>query len=147
MANLDKLTDVFINWQVILLSFAVFAILGVIRTVGTEKDKDGKVVGGFAENTWFKRFLPVYPYLFSLGLVFIPGIPMPEAVGKTLAVKILYGIYVGWLTDKVYQIIKKYLEERGIHLEALEQKKAEAAQSTAPATVSLADPTPKDPTP
>lgn len=147
MDKLDKLTDVLINWQVILLSFAVFAILGVIRAVGTKKDKDGKVIGGFAENTWFKRFLPVYPYLFSLGIVFVPGVPLPEIVGKTLAVKILYGIYAGWLTDKVYQIIKKFLEERGVHLEALEQKKAEAAQPPAPAPVSRTDPTPKDPTP
>jgi|WetSurSiteA1Bulk_404760.scaffolds.fasta_scaffold13999_2 hypothetical protein len=116
---MDKITDVLINWQVLLISFAVFAVLGVLRAVGTKKDpKTGAALGGFAENTWFKRFLPIYPYLLSVGLVFIPGVPLPELVGTALAVKILFAIYAAWLSDKVYQIIKKYLDERGIHIEA-----------------------------
>ena len=147
MDKLDTISDVLVNWQVILLSFAVFIVLGVIRAVGTKKDKDGNPVGGFAENTWFKRFLPVYPYLLSTGLVFLPGVPLPAVVVKTMAVKILYAIYAGWLSDKVYQIVKHYLDERGIHLDVLSQAAAKDTPPAPPPTVSRTDPTPKDPTP
>lgn len=143
---MDKIADVFINWQVLLISFGVFAVLGVLRALGTKKDpKTGEAIGGWAENTWFRRFLPVYPYLLAGGIVFIPGVPLPEMVGKTLAVKVLYAIYAGWLSDKVYQVIKHYLEERGVHLEALAEK-AKPAEPLVPTPVSRTDPTPKEPT-
>lgn len=117
---MDKITDVLLNWQVLLISFAVFALLGILRALGTKKDpKTGEAMGGWAECTWFRRFLPIYPYLLSTGIVFIPGVPLPDQVGKTLAVKIMYALYAGWLSDKVYQIIKHYLEERGVHLDEL----------------------------
>jgi hypothetical protein len=115
--KISNILDVFINWQVLLLSFGVFAILGTIRAVGTKRDpKTNEAIGGFAEWTWFKRFLPIYPYILSLALVCIPGIPLP-AIVTTKIVRFLYGVYAGWLTDKVYQVIKNYLDERGIHLE------------------------------
>lgn len=118
MDKLDTIAEVFVNWQVLLTSFAVFAIVSLLRQLGTKKDKDGVVTGGWAENRYFKVILPVLPYLLAIGLIFIPGVPMPEIVAKCspklLAVKILYGIYAGWLSDKSYQVVKKVLEKFGI---------------------------------
>lgn len=107
---MEKLTDVLINWQVILLSFAAFAVVGVIRATGTRKE-EGKVVGGWAQSSLFKGILPVLPYVFTLAFVFIPGTPLPEEASKTIAVKVLYGIWAGWLSDKSYQVIKTTLEK------------------------------------
>ena len=118
MDRLDQLTDVFFNWQVLLVSFVAFAVVSVIRQVGTHKDKDGKVIGGWAENRYFHILLPLLPYVLCLGLIFIPGVPLPEIIVKSspklLAIKILYGIYAGWLSDKSYQVVKKLLEKFGI---------------------------------
>ena len=95
-----------------------FAVVSVIRQIGTKMDKDKNVVGGWAENKYFKIILPILPYGITLGLVFIPGVPLPETVVKAapklLAVKILYGIYAGWLSDKSYQVVKKVLEKFGV---------------------------------
>jgi hypothetical protein len=107
---MEKLTDVLINWQAILLSFAAFAVVGVVRTAGTKKE-EGKVVGGWAQSDLFKGILPVLPYLFTLGFVFIPGTPLPDEVSKTIAVKVLYGIWTGWLSDKSYQVVKTTFEK------------------------------------
>ena len=108
---MDKIVDVLLNWQIFLLAFASFVVLGVIRGMGTKKDKDGKVIGGFAQSRPFQMFLPLYPYAITLGIVFIPGVPLPAEVTKTLAVKILFGIWAGWLSGFSYQLAKKVLEK------------------------------------
>jgi hypothetical protein len=107
----DKIVNVLVNWQALLVAFASFALLGVVRAVGTRKDKDGKVIGGFSQNRWFQMFLPVYPYILALGAVFAPGLPLPVELSKTLAVKILFGIWAGWLSGFSYQLVKKVLEK------------------------------------
>lgn len=108
---MDKITAVMASWEAFLLAFAAFAIIGVVRQVGSKKDKDGNVVGGFAQSRPFKMLLPVYPYALTLGAVFIPGIPIPEKVGAALGAKILFALWAGWLSDKVYEIVKKVLEK------------------------------------
>jgi hypothetical protein len=109
-ANLDKIQDVLINWQAFLLAFASFAVLGTIRAMGTTKDEAGKVTGGWAQNKHFKAVLPLIPYLITVGVVFVPGMPLPELV-KGCAVKILFGIWAGWLSDKSFQVVKSILEK------------------------------------
>ena len=114
---MEKITEVFINWQVLLIAFAAFAVLGVVKKLGTKKNKDKKVVGGFAQNCWFLKFLPVYPYALTMGLCFIPGVPLPAVVTKTLAVKILFGIYAGWLSGFSFQVVKSVLAKSGVKVE------------------------------
>lgn len=111
MGQLDKITDVFVNWQAFLLAFVSFAVLGIVRGMGTRKDKDGKVVGGFAQTRPFQMLLPLFPYLITLGVVFIPGVPLPEALGKTMAVRIFFALWAGWLSGYSFQVIKKVLEK------------------------------------
>jgi hypothetical protein len=113
---MDKITEVFLNWQVLLVSFAAFAVLGVIKNIGTKRDKDKRVVGGFSQNKWFRKFLPAYPYVLTLGFCFIPGVPLPDVVAKTLAVKILFAIYAGWLSGFSFQLIKSLLKKGGIEV-------------------------------
>jgi len=108
---MDKFVDIFINWQILLISIAAFAVMTVVRKIGTRKNKEGKVIGGWAEHRYFKMFMPAYPYVLTLALVFIPGVPLPAIVGKTVAVKILFAIWCGFLSDKVYQIVKNFLEK------------------------------------
>lgn len=118
---MDKITEVFLNWQVLLVAFAAFAVLGVVRNVGTKR-KDGKVVGGFAQHQIFLRLLPLYPYVLALGFCFIPGVPLPEIVTKTLAVKILFGIYAGWLSGFSFQLVKSVLAKGGVKVDEEEPK-------------------------
>lgn len=108
---MDKITSVMASWEAFLLAFAAFAVIGVLRGVGTKKDKNGNVVGGWAQSRPFKMLLPIYPYVLTIGAVFIPGIPLPEKVGTALGAKILYALWCGWLSDKVFEIVKRVLEK------------------------------------
>lgn len=108
---MDKITSVMASWEALLLAFAAFAVIGVLRQAGTRKDKNGNVVGGWAQSRPFKMFLDFYPYLLCGGAVFIPGIPIPEKLGVAVGAKILYAIYCGWLSDKAFAIVKRVLEK------------------------------------
>lgn len=108
---MGKIVEVFINWQVLLISFAAFALLSVIRSVGTKKLPDGRISGGFAQSAPFKMFLPVYPYVLTFIILFIPGAPMPEVAEKTPALQVIYSIYAGWLSGFSFQLVKKVLED------------------------------------
>lgn len=112
---MDKITEVFFNWQMVLISFGVFIIMSIVKRLGTKKS-DSKIIGGFAHHGVFKTILPVLPYPLAIGLLFIPGMPLPEIVEKTptIAVKIMFGLYCGWLSDKVFQIVKGSLEKAGV---------------------------------
>ena len=107
---MEEIMAVLISWQVVLLSFAAFVLLSVTRRMGTKK-KNGEIIGGFAQHRLFKTFLPIYPYAFCLGLVFIPGIPLPEKLTATVGAKLLYAVWCGWFSDKVYQVVKSVLEK------------------------------------
>lgn len=111
--HLDKFVDVFLNWQAVLISFAVFVVLSLVRKVGTQVGKDG-TVKGFAQNKWFQIGLPIYPYLLALLFCLLPKAPLPEIVQTSLATKILYGLYTGWMPDKAVQLIKHALEKVGV---------------------------------
>ena len=107
---MEKIVDVFVSWQVLLLSFAAFAVLSVVRKIGTRKE-GSKVVGGWAQSRAFKLLLPAYPYVLTLGVVFVPGVPLPEVASETVAVKLLFGIYAGWLSSFSFQLVKNVLEK------------------------------------
>jgi hypothetical protein len=112
---MHRITDIFISWQLILISFCTFIVLSVIKRLGTKKDKKtNKIIGGFAHSKLWKILQPVMPYLISLGIIFIPGVPLPEPVTETFAVKILFGLVTGWMPDKSFQIVKNILEKAGV---------------------------------
>ncbi len=107
--------DVFVSWQLVLISFCTFIILSTIKRFGTKKNKKtNKIIGGFAHSKLWKILQPVMPYIIALGLIFIPGVPLPESVDKTLAVKIMFGLVAGFLPDKSFQIVKNILEKMGV---------------------------------
>ena len=108
---MDEFRQVFLSWQAFLLAFGAFTVLGIVRQIGTKRNKDRKVIGGWAESRLFKMFLPVYPYLLTLILIFVPGIPLPEKLSGTLATKILYALWCGWASDKSFQIAKNVFEK------------------------------------
>lgn len=107
---MDKITAVIVSWQAFLLAFAAFAIIGVVRNMGTKKE-NGVVVGGWAQSNVFKMLLPLTAYVICLGLVFVPGIPLPAELPATVGAKVLYAIWCGWFSDKSYQVIKSILEK------------------------------------
>ena len=105
---IKTLGEIFFNWQVLLISFSAFTVLKLVRKVGTKLEggkTGGAPIGGFAQHRTFRTFLPVYPYILAMGLCFLPGIPLPEQVSATIALKVMYGVYAGWLADKSYQVI------------------------------------------
>ena len=111
---IKTLGEVFLNWQVLLISFSAFAVLSVVKKMGTKREgdkKDGKIIGGFAQSKWFKAGKPAYPYALAMGLCFIPGVPLPEKVSATIALQVMYGIYAGWLSDKSYQLITNFVNK------------------------------------
>jgi hypothetical protein len=110
---MDKIVDVFLSWQIILISFCTFIVLSTIKRIGTKK-KDKKVIGGFAHSKPWKMLQPVFPYPVSIGLCFIPGVPLPEMANTSLATKIMFALVAGWLADKVFQIVKGVLEKAGV---------------------------------
>jgi len=110
---MDKIVDMFLGWQIVLISFCTFVVLSTIKRIGTKK-KDGKIVGGFAHHGVWKSLQPVLPYPLSVGLCFIPGVPLPEMATSSLATKIMFGLVAGWLADKVFQIVKGALEKAGV---------------------------------
>ena len=111
---MDKITEVFLNWQLLLISFCTFIVLSTVKRLGTKKNGEKKIVGGFAHTKPFKMFQPVMPYPISIGLCFIPGVPLPEIVTTTLAVKIMFALVAGWFADKSFQVVKNILEKAGI---------------------------------
>jgi len=108
---MDRITTVMASWEAFLLAFAAFAVIGVLRQVGTRKDANGNVTGGWAQSRPFQMLLPVYPYVLTLGAIFIPGTPIPAAVGTAIGAKILFALWCGWLSDKVFEIVKRVLEK------------------------------------
>lgn len=108
---MENITAVMASWEAFLLAFSAFAVIGVIRGIGTRKDANGKVVGGWAQSRPFQMLLPVYPYVLTLGFIFIPGIPLPAKVGTALGAKILFALWCGWLSDKAFEIVKRVLEK------------------------------------
>jgi hypothetical protein len=110
----DKVVDVFLSWQIVLISFCTFIVLSTVKRLGTKKNDEKKIVGGFAHSKPWKMLQPVFPYPIAVGLVFIPGVPLPELATSTLAVKIMFALVAGWLADKVFQIVKGVLEKAGV---------------------------------
>lgn len=108
---MSTISEVMASWQALILAFAAFAVIGVVRNVGTTKGADGAVSGGFAHNKYFKMFLPLYPYLLTVGFVFIPDVPIPEKVGTAIGAKILFAVWCGWLSDKSFEVVKSVLEK------------------------------------
>lgn len=109
---MEQIKEFFLNWQALAAAFGSFILLGLIRQVGTRKNKAGKVTGGFAQSKWFNAFTPLYPYILAIGMVLL--LPMPKVVvelgKKAFMAKILFGLYAGWLSGYSFQVIKKFLE-------------------------------------
>lgn len=108
---MENITAVMASWQAFLLAFAAFAVIGVIRGIGTKKSSLGKITGGWAQSRPFKMLLPVYPYIVTLGFIFVPGTPIPEKVGAALGARILFALWCGWLSDKAFEIVKRVLDK------------------------------------
>ena len=110
---MDKIGDVFLSWQIILISFCTFIVLSTIKRIGTKKEGK-KVVGGFAHTKPWKMFQPVFPYPISIGICFVPGVPLPEMANTTVAVKVMFALVAGWMADKVFQVVKGILKKSGV---------------------------------
>jgi hypothetical protein len=112
---MDKITEVFLSWQLLLVSFSTFIVFSTIKRLGTIRSEDGtKVIGGFAYSKPWKMLQPVLPYPISIGLTFIPGVTIPDIAGETFIMKIIFGLMSGWMADKVFQIVKNILERAGV---------------------------------
>lgn len=120
---MDKIADVFLSWQILLISLCTFIVFSTIKRIGTKRSEDkSKVIGGFAHSKPWKMLQPAIPYPIAIGLVFIPGVPLPELVMKTLAVKIMFALVAGWLADKSFQIVKGILEKAGVKFPEKEEE-------------------------
>lgn len=111
---MDKIADILVNWQLLMISFCSFIIISTAKRVGTKKNDKKEIVGGFAHSKVWKMLQPVMPYPIAIGICFIPGVPLPEAVTGTLAVKIMFGLVAGFLSDKSFQVVKNFLEKAGV---------------------------------
>ena len=110
---MDKIIELFMSWQIVLISFCTFIVISTVKRMGTKTD-GGKVVGGFAHSKPWKMLLPISPYPISIGLCFIPGVPLPEMANSSIATKVLFALIAGWMADKVFQVVKGVLEKSGV---------------------------------
>lgn len=110
---MDKIADMFLSWQIILISFCTFIVISTVKRVGTKKEGK-KITGGYAHSKPFKMLAPVMPYPVSVGICFVPGVPLPEMAGGSLATRIMFALVAGWMADKVFQLVKGILKKSGV---------------------------------
>jgi hypothetical protein len=106
---LDKTIEFLLSWQFIFLSLVIFGFVKAVGLMGSKKDATGKWSGGLYENCWFQRLAPIFPYVVGVGLVSIPGVPLPEEFPTGWGPKILFGLAAAIMSDKTYQIINNLL--------------------------------------
>jgi hypothetical protein len=94
-----------LNVNVVLISAGAWFILWVLR----------KIWKGMDKNKWVSRFKPLYPAVLCQGFVWIPGALPPEPE-PTIGGRILMGLWCGFLASIGYQLIKRFLGQRGIEL-------------------------------
>lgn len=111
---MDKFAEVILNWQLLLISLCTFIVFSTVKRMGTRKNDKKEIIGGFAHTKPWKMLQPVMPYPIAIGLCFIPGVPLPEAVTGTIAVKIMFALVAGFLSDKSFQVVKGILEKAGV---------------------------------
>lgn len=102
---MGSLEEHLLNIHVVLISTAAWFILWVLR----------KVWKGMDTIKLVHRFKPLYPALLCQGFVWIPG-TLPAESAPTIGYRILIGLWCGFLASIGYQLIKRFLQPRGIDL-------------------------------
>jgi Na+/citrate or Na+/malate symporter len=102
---MENVTSIFLSWQMIVVPLAIFIQMKLLRRA-VKGDSKNKV-----ERKYFSMFLPVYPYLIALIIVFIPSFNLPEPLPSTVIAKLLFALVVGWMPDKSFQIVKRIIKK------------------------------------
>jgi hypothetical protein len=91
--------------NVVLISVGAWFILWVLH----------KIWKGMDKNRWVSRFKPLYPAVLCQGLIWIPG-ALPPDQEPEIGGRILMALWCGFLASIGYQLIKRFLGQRGIDL-------------------------------
>jgi len=102
---MGSLEQQLLNTNVVLMAAGAWFILWVLQKVWRGMDKIEGV----------KRLKPVYPAILCQGFVWIPG-AMPTEPEPTIGSRILMGLWCGFLASIGYQLIKRFMSERGVPL-------------------------------
>jgi hypothetical protein len=102
MASLE---EHLLNLNVVLISVGAWFILWVLRKVWKGMDSI-KIV---------KRLKPLYPAVLCQGIVWIPG-ALPAEPEPTIGTRILMALWCGFLASIGYQLLKRFLGQKGIEL-------------------------------
>jgi len=93
-----------LNMNVILIAAAAWFILWVLR----------RIWPGMNKIRWVKKLKPAYPALLCQGFVWIPGtMPMED---PTVGMRILIGLWCGFLASIGYQLIRRILSRQDVNL-------------------------------
>lgn len=94
-----------LNVNVVLIAAGAWFILWVLR----------KIWKGMDTVKLIKRFKPLYPAILCEAFVWIPG-ALPADPEPTVGSRILMGLWCGFLASIGYQLIKRFMGERGVKL-------------------------------
>lgn len=102
---MGSLAEKLLNENVVLMAAGAWFLLWVLR----------KVWKGMDRIEWVKRFKPLYPAIICQGFVWIPG-AMPPETEPSIGSRIMIALWCGFLASIGYQLIKRFLGQKGIEL-------------------------------
>ena len=102
---MESLEGQLLNLNVVLIAVGAWFILWVLR----------KVWKGMDSNKIVKRLKPLYPAVLCQGIVWIPG-ALPAEPEPTVGSRILMALWCGFLASIGYQLLKRFLGQKGIEL-------------------------------
>jgi len=102
---MESLEGQLLNLNVVLIAVGAWFVLWVLR----------KVWKGMDSNKVVKRLKPLYPAVLCQGIVWIPG-ALPAEPEPTVGSRILMALWCGFLASIGYQLLKRFLGQKGIEL-------------------------------
>lgn len=100
-----------ISLQNIVLCLAIVALVWVQRKSVELFSKKVLKKDLLKSDIWTEFFVPIGPLGTGLGLMFVPGVPVPEMFMNGQA-KFVFGIGLGLISGLLFRILKKNLLER-----------------------------------
>ena len=110
---MEKIVEVLVTWQFALVCVVTSGLIATIGRIGSKRSPDPLVkarIGGLKDAVWFQRINPLLPYVVAVGLVCIPGIPLPETMPAGWGAKILFGLAAAAFSGEVYTAVKKLIK-------------------------------------
>jgi hypothetical protein len=107
MGVLDQL----LTLENVMLCFAIVALVWVQRKgFETFMYKIGKDIT--KSKVWKEFFTPLGPLGTGMGIMLLPGVPIPAMFAASMASKAIFGIGLGLVSGLLFRLVKKMIFDR-----------------------------------